>query len=179
MWLLLPIWLGLVAVWVAYALGRISADTALVSISVIAAVITSLAIAQSSKASRLDRQPSLAVGTRRDKERHVPNYYLVHVRNSGPGVARKVAVALNYERPTQGEKLVEDSVDSLPVDGTLDLPREAPCTARGRSRICGTMTCKDANDLSYWWYRAGAEDEWQSGTGSLPKEASEGVSWRG
>jgi hypothetical protein len=157
----------------AYAAGSITA-TALIAAAALG--VSAIAADETRRRNLMARRPSLAPETTRDTERRVANYYLVHVRNSGPGVARKVTAALNYEHPTQGDIAVERSVDSLPVEGTLDFPREFPCTLRGRDRIYGNMTCKDADGLSYWWYRAGPEDDWQPGTESLPKVARDGAS---
>lgn len=170
------------AVAVAYAAGTISANAATVTISVIATAIAGLSLLLSGKANYtseaaldetrrrnlLDRRPSLVIVTSRDKERRVPNYYLVEVQNSGPGVAHKVRVSLDWEslgRP------VEDSIDSLPEQGTLKLPRETPCTQRDTGRICGTMTCKDGAGASYWWRRVAPHADWQSGTGPLPDDS--------
>ena len=124
----------------------------------------------------LDRRPSLVVVTRPDEGGRGRNYFRVYVRNSGPGVAHKVRVSLNWESLSPdlcqwGDKPVEASINSLPEQGTLELPREAPCTVTDKDRICGTMACEDGAGTGYWWRRVGPDADWQSGTGSLPNDS--------
>lgn len=128
------------------------------------------ALAESRRKHSLDIRPALAVVTERHQGRG-GNYYHVHVQNSGPGVAHKVSAALNWESLVNskwGDRPVMATAESLPPQGRLALPDEAPCTVADKDRICGIMTCEDAAGIRYWWRRVGPAAEWQSGTGSLP-----------
>ncbi len=166
-----------------------SAVIATVIVSGIATLIAGVSLVLSYKANRtsnaaldetrrrnvLDRRPSLVVVTSPDEGRG-RNYSRVHVQNSGPGVAHKVRVSLTWESLAPdlcqwGDKPVEASVNSLPEQRTLELPREAPCPATDKDRIWGTMTCEDGAGTRYWWRRVGPDADWQSETGFLPDDS--------